>query len=338
VGGQGAAQTGGAGAPGAAGRVVFKSGVDETGLPDLQGEELLKALPGGEAQTVKALAEGRMAFPTGAALRSPYWSRMLQAVSRYDPTFDAVNYQSRAATRKDFTSGASAKNLSSFNTAIGHLDALDHAIAGLGNYASPVNNWLAHRLANVTGTDQRLARFEAAKNAVADELTRAFRGSGGALADVEGWKHQLDSAKNPETLHATVQTMVDLLHSRIEALGEQYNQGMGTTKAPLELLTPKAAKTMARLAGLPEPATAQEVAQEQAQAERPAPAQKRTVAPRLGQPSQAPQRQAPGGAPRLPSIPPDAVRELKANATPQMRQYFDQTFGVGAAARVLGGR
>ena len=34
--------------------------------------------------------------------------------------------------------------------------------------------------------------------------------------------------------------------------------------------------------------------------------------------------------------PPAAVEQLRANDTPQMRAYFDQTFGQGAAARALG--
>jgi len=42
------------------------------------------------------------------------------------------------------------------------------------------------------------------------------------------------------------------------------------------------------------------------------------------------------GAPA--QVPLQAADMLRANPTPQMRQYFDQTFGPGAADRVLGGR
>jgi hypothetical protein len=41
-------------------------------------------------------------------------------------------------------------------------------------------------------------------------------------------------------------------------------------------------------------------------------------------------------APKTTAPPPEAVQQLRANDTPQMRAYFDQTFGQGAAARVLG--
>jgi hypothetical protein len=62
-------------------------------------------LPQNDAAQVKALAEGRMAFPTGTALKSAYWQDMLQKVAQFDPSFDAVNYNARAGTRKAFTSG-----------------------------------------------------------------------------------------------------------------------------------------------------------------------------------------------------------------------------------------
>jgi hypothetical protein len=40
-----------------------------------------------------------------------------------------------------------------------------------------------------------------------------------------------------------------LLHSRIEAIGDQYNQGMGTTKDPLTLLNPKAQSVLNKISG-----------------------------------------------------------------------------------------
>jgi hypothetical protein len=46
--------------------------------------------------------------------------------------------------------------------------------------------------------------------------------------------------------------------------------------------------------------------------------------------------EAPPTAPKTTAPPPEAVQQLRANDTPQMRAYFDQTFGQGAAARVLG--
>src|SRR5579872_2292770 len=126
------------------------------------GEDFLKTLKPEVAAQVKALAEGRMAFPSGFALRSPYWQQMLQAVSQYDPTFDAVNYTARAKTRSDFTSGAAAKNVTSLNTVIGHLDELDKAARDLNNSNWRTYNSVKNFIETETG-DPRVQRFNAAK-------------------------------------------------------------------------------------------------------------------------------------------------------------------------------
>jgi hypothetical protein len=80
------------------------------------GDAYIKTLPPAQAATVKALLAGRMAFPSGAGMRSPYWQQMLSRVAQADPNFDAVNYNSRNSTRREFTAGQSAKNIKALNT------------------------------------------------------------------------------------------------------------------------------------------------------------------------------------------------------------------------------
>lgn len=228
------------------------------------GDGYLKTLSPPEAAQVRALSEGRMQFPTGMALSKPYWQGMLSSVAQFDPNFDAANPQSRSATRRDFTSGKSAQNITAMNTAVGHLDHLDRAIDGLGNYAGnepgPVlgiplgplahrNNIFAHQIAEASGTDQRYKDFDTAKTAVANEMTRVFRGSGGAEADIQGWMKQLDSASSPASLKTVVRSMATLMKSRLEAMGEQYQQGLGVSKDPITLLTPDKQASYQRMLG-----------------------------------------------------------------------------------------
>ncbi len=215
---------------------------------DLHGEDYLKTLDKGQADQVKALADGRQAFPSGFALRSPYWQRMLTEVSQYDPSFDAVNYQSRAATRKDFTSGKSAQNITSFNTAIGHLGTLADAADKLGNSWSPAYNTVANWVVTQAGSPQ-VTNFNTARTAVTDELTRAFRGTGGNVHDIVEWTKNLNDAGSPGQLRGAIRQAVDLLRSRIDSVGEQYSRGMGKTSDPMQLLTPRARETLAKLPG-----------------------------------------------------------------------------------------
>jgi hypothetical protein len=212
------------------------------------GGEFLSTLPKNIADQVKALSEGRMAFPSGFALKSPYWQQMLTAVSQYDPSFDAVNFNARAKTRNDFTSGKGAQNIKSLNTAIGHLGTLAGQIEGTASHSLTTVNHLQNRAAQMTGSAGP-TQFKQTAGALASELTQVFRGSGGAEADVKRYLEELDVDASKEQKTAAVKNIVDLLHSRLEAIGDQYNQGMGTTKDPLTLLNPKAQAVLAKISG-----------------------------------------------------------------------------------------
>jgi hypothetical protein len=108
----------------------------KVGASPVSGSDYLKQLDAGTANMVKALADGRKSFPSGSALRAPYWQEMLAHVSNYDPGFDEVNYTGRSATRRDFTSGKAANNIRALNTAIGHLGHLEEQIGGTASHGS----------------------------------------------------------------------------------------------------------------------------------------------------------------------------------------------------------
>lgn len=216
------------------------------------GQAVLDSVPPQIASQVKALAEGRMQFPSGFALKSPYWQSMLSLVSQYDPSFDAVNYNARANTRKDFTSGKSAQQVNALNTVVGHLSELSDKADALGNGSTPfvnsVKNWISRQ-----GGSQKVTNFETAKQAVADELTRVYRQAGGSEQDIKSWEQSLNAANSPEQLHGAFATISDLLESKLNALQNQYSQGMGTNA--VQMITPQARQALDKLAGKSAPAT-----------------------------------------------------------------------------------
>lgn len=274
---------------------------------NVHGDQFLGSLDSATRAQVKALLDGRMQFPSSFAQSKPYWQQMYRLVAQADPNFDMVDYNARAKTRNDFAAGKSAQNITSFNTAIGHLGNLDKSIDDLNNSNFPgwnkLSNW-----ANVEGGNTRyqsaLKNFQTAKQAVADELTRAFRGSGGSVHDVESWEKTLNEADSPQALHAAVANAVDLLHSRVEALGDQYNRGMGTTRDPMTLLSPHALQTLKDITGhdVTQPAT-------------------RTASGEI---------RTPGSPPRAPA---EAVQLLRQH--PEYRNQFDAKYGKGASERAL---
>jgi hypothetical protein len=203
------------------------------------GDDYLATLPAPLAGQVKALAEGRRAFPTGSALRSPQVQELVAAATQYDPTLDAANAATRVATRKDFTSGKAAQNITAMNTALGHLGSLSNAAAKLENRSFPLWNTVANMAEQATG-DPRVKNFTLARNAVSNELMKVFRGTGGSVSEIEEWQNNIDSSDSPEQLHATITQATDLLRSRLEAMNDQYGRGMGKSGDPIQLLSPHA--------------------------------------------------------------------------------------------------
>lgn len=210
---------------------------------NLTGDAYLATLPPQTANYIKGVAEGRMPMPSGMMLKTPFGQGMLMAMSKYDPNFDAINYSARSKTRNDFTSGKSAQSINALNTVIGHMQSLSDAADSLNNGPfQPLNN--AQNVAlNVMG-DPRVKNFDTTKKAVVDELTRVYRGAGGSEGDIKTWSEQINSANSPAQLHSVISTIGDLLESKVNALGEQYNQGMGTTGNPIQLVTPHAQQAL----------------------------------------------------------------------------------------------
>lgn len=220
--------------------------------PQASGDSYLQTLDPKIGDQVKALAEGRMQFPSGFALKSPYWQQMLQAVSAYDPNFDAVNYNARATTRKDFTSGKSAQNITALNTAISHLGTLSEHFDELGNTDYPAINKAKNYLGNEFGFDKIQAATSsvgADATAVSHELAKVFRQTGMSQAEIEDWEKKINTSNSPAQNKAVIDSAIDLMNGRLDAIGEQYNQGMGTTSDPMQLLSPHAQDTYQKLRG-----------------------------------------------------------------------------------------
>lgn len=222
------------------------------GDPNLTGDAYLQSLPESIRSQVKAIVEGRMQPPSGFALKSPQIQALMRAAAQYEPGFDLTKWSARTATNKDFASGAAAKNVTSLNTVIGHLSDLKEKAEALGNYNSgfgPLTttvNQYGNAYNSASGRPE-VNNFNLARNAVADELSKVFKGSGISDHEIAQWKSTLNESMTPDQLKGAVKTAIGLMESRLYALNDQRDRGMNTSSQPRDLLTDKSKAALAKI-------------------------------------------------------------------------------------------
>lgn len=229
-------------------QLQIQNGVPTPGDTTKTGPEYLATLAPSMRNQVQAMLDGRIPYPTGAALRSPQMQTVIAAATQADPTYDAANSKTRVATRKDFTSGKSAQNITALNTVIGHLGSLYQSAQDLHNNGFKPYNTVANALENATTGFPALKSFNLSRQAVADEMERVFRQAGGNVSEIQGWRQSFDSSSTPDEFRASVAKAMELLNSRLDALSGQYQQGMGKSVDGITFLKPHAQAIFQHLA------------------------------------------------------------------------------------------
>jgi hypothetical protein len=184
------------------------------------GEEYLATLPKALAGQARALIEGRRAFPTGSALRSPAVQQLIAAATQADPTLDATNSFTRVATRKEFTSGTTRENITAINTALGHLGRFGRMPRN--STTSLASSSGTHRSMQPKGI-RRSPRYTTSTSPVRPSLTSLRRPSVGpaGLRRHRAVEAGINNSQSPEQLRGAIEKAVELLQSRLEALASQ---------------------------------------------------------------------------------------------------------------------
>lgn len=219
---------------------------------NLTGQPYLDTLDPGRAATVKAMVEGRLAPPTGAALRSDKVAKLLNDAAQYEPGFDASKWTRRNATSRDFASGGkSGQNVTSLNTVYGHIADLAEKGAALDNVDGwPIINSYINDAKNAYSSGSGQAKvndFNLARNAVADELSKVFKGAGISDHEIEQWKGTINTSQSPTQLKGAVKTAFGLIESRLHALNNARDAGMDTNTDFRELLNAESKAKQAKV-------------------------------------------------------------------------------------------
>lgn len=214
---------------------------------NLSGEDFLKTLPPTAANQIKMYAEGRETIPARAGNRQ----QILDAVVQYDPSFDAINYNARAAMRKDVTSGDLGKKVNNINAGIAHLSELQNAFEALKNSNSHIPGvTLYNSIGNAVNKSEGrnpVTDFNAVVNRVVPEIAGAYVSGGGTGTERGSDKADFNSDMTPDQYNGVLRETAKLLHSKINAIQDQVNKGMGTAANTGTLIRPDALKALQQL-------------------------------------------------------------------------------------------
>lgn len=214
---------------------------------DLSGADYLATLPPGTANTVKGIADGSISL-NAISQRNNQREAMIERVKQYDPTFSMQTYQARSAVQKDFTSGKAAQNVTSINTAIGHIGTLKEIGDALAQNNIPALNAVVNTVRTQLGKPE-VNNYGIASDAIGHELMRVFRQVGATQHESEAWEAKFKAANSPAQRNEAIKVAVELLDSRIQALDDQWKRGMGTEKGFPNLLSPKSKAVLDKVGG-----------------------------------------------------------------------------------------
>ena len=200
------------------------------GNMDLSGKDYLASLPKAQANIVQGMVEGTIAPPSSFALAKPYWQNMISAAKNYDPTFDATNWSGRVAGTKDFSSGKSSEMVRSANQTIGHIGDLIDKMDALKNGDYPLKNKVGNYINSEMG-GAAVTGFQQTAHAVADELSKVFKGAGISDSEIRQWEQNLSPDMSPAQQREAVTTAMSLLQHSLSALEEKRLNSIGPVAA-----------------------------------------------------------------------------------------------------------
>lgn len=191
------------------------------------------------ASTVELLGTGRMAFPSGFALRSPYWGSIIGIANRVYPNLNASTFKVRQDTMRAYSVGKEAQQMMGLNVTLSHLDQLYALVDNMKNLQLPAVNWLRNAI-RIQGGDSHALTPQLVRDFVMNEMERAMRGTGGSEHDIARFEGMVGNYRSPQQLHDLLDNMVYMLAGKMEGLAFNYARGTQIPTRPMDLLMPEA--------------------------------------------------------------------------------------------------
>lgn len=238
-------------------KISLKSKAQDTGMGGLtdvgnktpeQLQAEMKEKNPAYANYLQSLADGRFTL-TGRSTKQAL--AIQKDLANMYPGMDQSKINARYKTRQDFTTGKSAQNIKSLNTAVQHLAELNKIIPDLHNVQFPVVGKMWNRgknLAMAESGNPTISRFKAIKNALSGELANIYKISGGTDTEIKHVGDTIDDADSTEGLNASVQEAITLMGGRLSALQDQWHNSYDMpTDTDFPVISPKSKATLASI-------------------------------------------------------------------------------------------
>ena len=192
-----------------------------------------------------AIANYQQAPLTGFVLRSPWGQAVSAAVYKENPDYRAPQYNASNRAQTAFTSGTQGNSVRSLSVAISHLGTLGDLSDALKNGDVQVINRVANTVKEQLGYPAP-TNFNAAKQVVGQEITKAILASGGGVTERQEAEKQLSAANSPAQIAGIVQTYKRLLAGQLGGLRRQYETATGAKNFE-DMLSPEAKQELESL-------------------------------------------------------------------------------------------
>jgi hypothetical protein len=161
-------------------------------------------------------------------LRDKTRPQIMARVRELNPSYNEMDYGQRDLAMRNYTNpnGTGAKQLQAFTTVAGHLQSLEVLGEALRNKDTQLVNQALNYISSQTGNPQ-VTNFQAAKQAVAGEVVKAITGTAGALADRKEAEQIFSEVKSPEQLQGAIDTVKELIYSRLDTTRAHYESATG---------------------------------------------------------------------------------------------------------------
>jgi len=167
---------------------------------------------------------------------------------RINPDFNESNFSAQKKTMINFAQGPISEGIKAITKAVDHMRDLKESadIVTSKRIAPwlPGSNYIGDVVAGATHTAGDLKAFNENAQAVADELTRVFRATGGSENDVKSWRENLSDTNSASENQKALQKGVDLMAGQVKGIFEQYKRGMNGAEPKMPIISPEDVKAI----------------------------------------------------------------------------------------------